>query len=125
MPSPDDSLSMTQGNRIQTQVSFARRLATIIMPFRNGVINLRFINAATQPTWNKMNSVDEIAAAVQAVPYTGYTPIGTQLHNKVLKPFTDQLPTGNVFRTPDNKPVLPMMVLCITDGWVSIHWSFV
>jgi len=105
----DDSLSMTQENRIATQVLFVRRLADIILPLRNGAISLRFINAATQPSWDKMKSSSDMEKAVQSCSYTGYTPIGTNMKSKVLEPM--------LYEPIRNKKYKPLLVCVITDGW--------
>ncbi|KAI5804621.1 hypothetical protein DFH27DRAFT_552517 [Peziza echinospora] len=110
----DDSLSMTQESRIATQVTFVRRFANLILPMQDGAINLRFINASAPGTaWDNMNNVETIAAAVQSVPYTGYTPIGGNLKSKVIEPMLYSQFPGGVY----NKKLKPVAALVITDGW--------
>lgn len=109
----DDSLSMTQESRIATQVTFARRLAKLILPMNESAITLRFINANAPGTaWDNMTDVEAIATAIQNVPYTGYTPIGTNLKSKVLEPILDPQFAGGYV-----KKVKPVAVLIVTDGW--------
>lgn len=107
----DDSLSMTQENRIQTQVTFVRRIARLIVPFNEGKITLRFINANAKGTsWDNLKNVDTLANAVQSVPYTGYTQIGGYLKRKILEPcFYAKLRAGTFKK--------PLAVIIITDGW--------
>jgi len=107
----DDSLSMTQQNRIQLQIGFVRRLARLITPFREGTITLRFINANAKGTaWDNMSNVDTITNALQSVPYTGYTQIGGYLKSKILEPCFYAKLRSKTFKKP-------LMVIIITDGW--------
>lgn len=107
----DDSLSMTQESRIATQVTFAQRFARLILPMQNCSISLRFINASHfGKPWDKMTDANAIAAAVQSVPYTGYTQIGAGLKNKILEPMLYQkLDSGTL--------TAPLCVIIVTDGW--------
>ena len=106
---------MTQENRIQTQVTFVRRIARLIVPFNEGKITLRFINANAKGTsWDNLKNVDTLANAVQSVPYTGYTQIGGYLKRKILEPcFYAKLRAGTFKK--------PLAVIIITDGWVCAH----
>ena len=106
---------MTQDNRIGTQVTFAQRFARLILPMQEASISLRFINAShIGKPWDNMTDANEIAAAVQSVPYTGYTQIGENMQNKILEPlFYQKLRSGTLTK--------PLCVLIITDGWVWIY----
>jgi len=105
----DDSSSMKRENRAATQVTFARRLADIVLPLRNGAISLRFINAATQPSWDKMKSSSDMEKAVQSCPLKGDTEIGRNMKSKILEPM--------LYEPIRSRKYKPLLVCVITDGW--------
>ena len=106
----DDSYSMTlDAVRIPTQAAFARRLCEILFPYQADTkAAVRFINDAR--TWDSLTTGAAVEQAVKSAAYNGYTPIGTQLKNKILQPMLyDKLAAGTLTK--------PVFVIVITDGW--------
>ncbi|MCJ1426283.1 hypothetical protein MMC29_004186 [Sticta canariensis] len=104
----DDSGSMREGTRMQSQTNLVKRMgsiATRAVPDKSGV-HLRFIN--------KSDGADNIDAIEldrkMAFTPRGGTRIGTSLRDKILKPFI-----YNVLDGGDNLK-RPYLVLTITDG---------
>ncbi|KAK9804310.1 hypothetical protein WJX72_006229 [[Myrmecia] bisecta] len=106
----DDSGSMVfeeNGERIDDLKLILGKVSEVATLFDDDGILVRFMNSPVQGNGIR----DSIAAGqlIQQVQFTGLTPLGTKLHEKVLQPF---LYTG-VQQRDLQKPIL---VIAITDG---------
>ncbi|KAF2634485.1 hypothetical protein P280DRAFT_413668 [Massarina eburnea CBS 473.64] len=104
----DDSGSMQNGKRWDSQAELVNRIARIttrILPAKEGVA-LRFINQGSNddPTLN----FEQIREALQRAKWGGSTPIGTNLRSKILQPL--------VYDKLSSKLERPLLISIITDG---------
>ncbi|KAG8811087.1 hypothetical protein FRC19_004109 [Serendipita sp. 401] len=104
----DDSGSMSTDDRYIYQRELVKRItriATRIVPDNYGV-ELRFINSDS----TSGKTMADIETAVGAVSPSGWTAIGTNLQDKILKPLVyDVINSGN-------KLDRPFLICTITDG---------
>ncbi|KAI1827258.1 hypothetical protein F4861DRAFT_529321 [Xylaria intraflava] len=114
----DDSWSMWveedqkgKGERWRAQVALVKRITSITtraVPNKRGC-HLRFINRDT-PTYNNLDSAQISKILDEYGTNDGWTPIGTQLRNRVLDPIVyKELNEGTIKR--------PYLVLMTTDGY--------
>lgn len=99
------------GNRIQVQQKFASRICDIITPLDPNGVALRFINDNT--LYDGLKTAAEVTDIIGRVPYTGYTPIGTQMEIKILEPMVFKKIREATFTKP-------LLIIVITDGWVRV-----
>ncbi|KAK4704861.1 hypothetical protein P7C70_g1351, partial [Phenoliferia sp. Uapishka_3] len=106
----DDSGSMTfeeGGTRIDDLKLIVSRVAMAASLFDQDGIQVRFMNSKIEG--NNINSEQAALALVSQVKFSGLTPLGTSLNNKILEP----LILGPARQGRLQKPVL---VICVTDG---------
>jgi hypothetical protein len=105
----NEKLKNSTETRMDAQRTLVKRMASIatrLVPDGHGA-HLRFINKKTP----NLNDLDEsqINENMKFKP-AGATPIGTQIKEKILKPFVyDVLDAGNTLQRP-------YLILTITDG---------
>ena len=111
----DDSSSMTLENRYEYLIELViriARIATRIVPDDMAGVDLRFINDDLESTL----TAGEIQEVMRGLEPEGYTPIGTNLHKKILKPLVyDAINEPSI----SNDPIpfkRPLLVCIITDG---------
>lgn len=96
------------GDRIKTLAQVLRMISRIYCPTQEGeeIMSVRFLNSSKNDkcpaTQLQMNDI------LKNHTYQGPTKIGTQLKAKILKP----LVTKDMTR--------PLIVICITDGYVNL-----
>ncbi|ODN95748.1 hypothetical protein L198_04366 [Cryptococcus wingfieldii CBS 7118] len=106
----DDSGSMAYedgGERIEDLKLILSRVTYVTSLFDSDGIQIRMMNS--QVEGNHINSEQEALRLVSRIQFSGLTPLGTSLWQKILQP----LVVGPAHQGRLNKPVL---VLCITDG---------
>ena len=110
MPKSDDSSSMEftdDGRRKETLKKVLEAVADVYKLARDrGIVSVRFLNA---PRGRKDIRAADITSLHAAIQFDGVAMTGTELQNKILKPFVLQPKTMT-------KPLLTMI---ITDGDVS------
>jgi len=106
----DDSGSMVfeeNGERIQDLKLILGKVAEVATLFDDDGILIRFMNNNTQG--NGIRDSASAAALIQQINFSGMTPLGTNLMNKVIQPFLQgQLQQGTLQK--------PILVIVITDG---------
>lgn len=111
-PNIDDSSSMEYedgGNRKDMLKKVLEAIADVYELAREeGIVSVRFLN---NPTGRKDIKKADVAGLHAEIQYDGVTMTGTELQNKILKPFVLEP------QTPMRKPLLTMI---ITDGDVSL-----
>lgn len=106
----DDSGSMAfeqNGERIEDLKLILSRVAFACSLFDQDGINIRFLNS--QYDGNNISSEAQAMQLVSSVKFSGLTPLGTSLDQKVLQPMLLQPARANALRKP-------LLVICITDG---------
>ncbi|KAJ3117781.1 hypothetical protein HDU96_005562 [Phlyctochytrium bullatum] len=106
----DDSGSMQQeegGSRIDDLRSIIERVAEFACALDEDGISVRFMNSPL--SGDHLRTHADIHTLLSRVPFTGLTPLGTQLHRRVIDPLVLHPAHHRHLR----KPVL---VLIITDG---------
>ncbi|GAA5926231.1 hypothetical protein JCM1841_001163 [Sporobolomyces salmonicolor] len=106
----DDSGSMAfeeGGSRIDDLKLIVSRVAYAASLFDDDGIEVRFMNSRVEG--NGLRTEQEAMALVQQVKFSGLTPLGTALNNKVIEP----LILGPARANRLKKPVL---VIAVTDG---------
>ncbi|PGH05596.1 hypothetical protein AJ79_06763 [Helicocarpus griseus UAMH5409] len=103
----DDSGSMQNGNRIEVLEDTCQRVAEIATLLQPQGISLRFLNSDKKS--DGLANKDDVSKKVHDVSYDGFTPLGTSLETKVVKPFIlDRINTGKLKK--------PLITIIITDG---------
>jgi hypothetical protein len=106
----DDSGSMVfeeDGERVRDLSFILSRVAEIASVFDDDGVSVRFMNSAAGGDFIKTSA--EVGSLLAAVPFGGMTPLGTNLHRKVLGPFVlEKIPHGALRK--------PLLVIVITDG---------
>ena len=95
------------GERIKDLKLILSRVAYAASLFDNDGVQVRFMNSNAQG--NNVRTEQEVEELVRSVSFSGLTPMGTSLRNKILDP----LVVGPARAGRLNKPVL---VITITDG---------
>lgn len=112
-PNSDDSSSMytdDDGARVKTLHTLLKAVAEVYELAREeGIMSVRYLNGRQGRKNVTKAKVDEVHEAIR---YHGLTMIGTQLQEKILKPFVE--------KKVMTKPLLTMI---ITDGAVSSSFS--
>jgi len=106
----DDSGSMRfeeGGSRIDDLKLIVERVAFATSLFDQDGIQVRFMNAPVQG--NGIRTQQEVQQLIGQIKFSGLTPMGTQLHAKVIEPLLLQPARQNRL----DKPVL---ILIVTDG---------
>lgn len=106
----DDSGSMIfeeGGSRIDDLKLILSKVAEVATLFDDDGIVVRFMNSQTQG--NGIRNAQEASNLVENVRFTGMTPLGTNLNERVIQPFL----AAGVQRRNLEKPIL---VITITDG---------
>ncbi|KAF3220279.1 hypothetical protein TWF679_009658 [Orbilia oligospora] len=108
----DDSGSMRQGTRRDDLKDLVKRIAIVtsrVAPDGEGV-EIRFINHPTAPHYSKprLEAIDSIMAEVT---WDGWTPIGTNLKEKVLEPLI-----YSKLRLNSNALTRPVLIYTIAGG---------
>ncbi|KAI5453906.1 hypothetical protein NCC49_004901 [Naganishia albida] len=106
----DDSGSMAfeqNGERIEDLKLILSRVAFACSLFDHDGINIRFLNSPYDG--NHINSEQAAMQLVSQIKFTGLTPLGTSLDQKVLQPLLLQPARMNALQKP-------LLVICITDG---------
>ena len=106
----DDSGSMIfeeGGTRIDDLKLILAKVAEVATLFDDDGIVVRFMNSQIQG--NGIRNAPEANNLIQNVRFTGMTPLGTNLNQKVIQPF---LASGVQKRSLDK----PILVITITDG---------
>ena len=95
------------GERIKDLMLILGRVAYATSLFDSDGIQVRFMNSNVQG--NNIRTESEAESLVRGVSFSGLTPMGTSLRNKVIDPLVLQPARAGQL----NKPV---MVITITDG---------
>ncbi|KAM0785992.1 hypothetical protein ACM66B_006810 [Microbotryomycetes sp. NB124-2] len=106
----DDSGSMAfeeNGSRIDDLKLIVNKVATAASLFDQDGIQVRFMNSNIEG--NNINSEQAVANMFNSVKFSGLTPLGTALNQKILEP----LLLGPARQNRLQKPVL---VIAVTDG---------
>jgi uncharacterized protein YegL len=106
----DDSTSMKyadNGERIDDLKLILERVSEVVTLFDEDGISLRAINANVQG--DNVRTAIDAQRFVQSLKFSGMTPLGTQLENRILKPMVFE----PIKRRSLQKPVL---VVTVTDG---------
>lgn len=106
----DDSGSMQfeeDGERIKDLKMILSRVTYAATLFDDDGIQIRFMNAAQEG--NNIRNEQQIEHLISTVMFTGLTPMGTSLRNKVLEPLVIKPAKAGQLR----KPVL---IITVTDG---------
>ncbi|KAK4046134.1 hypothetical protein OIV83_006330 [Microbotryomycetes sp. JL201] len=106
----DDSGSMAfeeNGSRIEDLKLIVNKVATASAMFDSDGIQVRFMNSTIEG--NNINSEASVANMFQSVKFSGLTPLGTALNQKILEP----LVLGPARQNRLQKPVL---IVVVTDG---------
>lgn len=106
----DDSGSMRfeeGGSRIEDAKLVVNRIAYVASLFDHDGIEVRFLNSNEQG--NGLTNEQQASALMQRVQWSGLTPLGTSLENKVLRP----LVLGPAQAGQMKKPAL---IITVTDG---------
>ncbi|KAJ9091412.1 hypothetical protein QFC19_009122 [Naganishia cerealis] len=106
----DDSGSMAfeqNGERIEDLKLILSRVAFACSLFDHDGINIRFLNS--QYDGNHINSEQAAMQLLSQVKFSGLTPLGTVLDQKILQPMLLQPARSNALQKP-------LLVICITDG---------
>jgi hypothetical protein len=106
----DDSGSMAfeeNGDRLDDLKFILSRVSEIATLFDDDGIVIRFMNSSVNG--DGVRNASEVEALLSRISFTGGTPLGTMLDNKIIQPFVvGQCRAGNM-----QKPVL---AIAITDG---------
>ncbi|KKZ59966.1 hypothetical protein EMCG_00806 [[Emmonsia] crescens] len=106
----DDSGSMQfeeDGERIKDLKMILSRVTYAATLFDDDGIQIRFMNAAQEG--NNIRNEQQIEHLISTITFTGLTPMGTSLRNKVLEPLVIKPAKAGQLR----KPVL---IITVTDG---------
>lgn len=108
----DDSGSMAfeeDGKRIEDLKAVLSRLLFAVMLFDDDGISVRCMNTSPSVRLDNIKSEQEVEMLVSNIPFSGTTPLGTELGEKVLEPMV----IAKAFANNLQKPV---MIITITDG---------
>ncbi|WVQ75491.1 hypothetical protein IAR50_005116 [Cryptococcus sp. DSM 104548] len=106
----DDSGSMAYeggGERIEDLKLILSRVAYATSLFDHDGIQVRMMNSKVEG--NHINSEQEALRLVSQIKFSGLTPLGTSLWQKILQPLV-------VSPAQQGRLVKPVLVICITDG---------
>ncbi|ODN74579.1 hypothetical protein, variant [Cryptococcus amylolentus CBS 6039] len=106
----DDSGSMAYeggGERIEDLKLILSRVAYATSLFDHDGIQVRMMNSRIEG--NHINSEQEAMRLVSQIKFSGLTPLGTSLWEKILQPLV-------VGPAQQGRLVKPVLVVCITDG---------
>ncbi|TYJ51947.1 hypothetical protein B9479_007461 [Cryptococcus floricola] len=106
----DDSGSMAYeggGERIEDLKLILSRVAYATSLFDHDGIQVRMMNSRIEG--NHINSEQEALRLVSQIQFSGLTPLGTSLWQKILQPLV-------VGPAQQGRLVKPVLVVCITDG---------
>ena len=106
----DDSGSMAfeeYGSRIDDLKMILERISQVATQFDDDGILIRFFNSSLEG--NGIRNAQEVTNLITQVNFSGMTPIGTQLEQKILQPFFFNAVERRQFRKP-------LLVYIITDG---------
>jgi hypothetical protein len=107
----DDSGSMyfeppeNPGERIEDLKAIVARTADLLTKFDDDGISIRFLNSNVEK--DNLTTGVQVEDAFRAVTFSGTTPLGTKLYERIIKPYLN-----SKYQTPPK----PLMVLVITDG---------
>ncbi|KAI9741650.1 MAG: hypothetical protein M1834_000034 [Cirrosporium novae-zelandiae] len=103
----DEGIDIERGTAQSQLVERITRICGLLVPDGEG-IELRFINQEGE-NWSKLG-VDEVREIMATVGFSGATPLGESLKNKILRPLVDDF-------LDNNKPLArPILICIITDG---------
>ena len=113
----DDSGSMKaveEGTRIKDLEVILDRVTNIAGLFDDNGINIRFFNSTMEG--NDITNSQQALALIPKLEFKYATPLGTNLHSKILKPmFLDSVTRKFGFGSKKKVPK-PLLIFIITDG---------